>query len=443
MTIGAYEVLSDWSEYNLKWTSNVSVSSTCASSFQTNANATSSNPLYAQFNITSLVKKWYIDESPNYGVAIKYMSGNASTLNIKTRENSGFHTSLIIGYNMDPIPISSGTYFLKNAELDKYVQIDDNDSNNNYSTEGAILELWTGNGANYQKWVFEYLHNGYYKVKSSHSNKVISVDYNYLNSDAHALVQETYNGSHRQQWSVLITPNGMYKIKPRSSENYSTDWVMCAGNGIIGNGRNVEQREYSNNADYKDEWIIINISNSYGCQTHRVLTQNQQSAINCHGYAMQRDDSPWYVDYGTGTIAWCHRTEEYVYSIQTLNATIKHNADVCIKLDFEEWLTESGYSWRYEPYFCSNGESVELNTNEYRVVLRYGINYVYGYIFHDYHFWYQTYDGTWSNKHGQYSEVNLGSGVNPFTTGTTGWALANYSDFYDGEIFSYIITIYE
>ena len=31
---------------------------------------------------------------------------------------------------------------------------------------------------------------------------------------------------------------------------------MCIGEGIGGNGRNVEQREYSNNNIFKDEWII-------------------------------------------------------------------------------------------------------------------------------------------------------------------------------------------
>lgn len=32
---------------------------------------------------------------------------------------------------------------------------------------------------------------------------------------------------------------------------------MAAGDGIGANGRNVEQRDYTNNSDYKDEWYVL------------------------------------------------------------------------------------------------------------------------------------------------------------------------------------------
>ena len=74
---------------------------------------------------------------------------------------------------------------------------------------------------------------------------------------------------------------------------------------------------------------------------------------------------------------------------------------------------------------------------------------------YDYHFRYQTYDVRWANKHGQTPSDPLDYGITPFSTGTSGWGLNlgqqlypdgqtiehNYSDFYDSEIFSYIITV--
>lgn len=59
----------------------------------------------------------------------------------------------------------------------------------------------------------------------------------------------------------------------------------------------------------------------------------------------------------------------------------------------------------------------------------------------DYHFWYQTSDGQWSDKHGGGVEESLGAGITPFSTGTDGWNLGNWDDFYCGEIYAYIITV--
>ena len=287
MDIGAYEILSNWNESTVTWNSNTSISSTCQSTFRTLGSATLLNSLYATLDITDSIKAWYSGERNNYGIAIKYDSGYANNLQIRTRENVDYHTTLIVNYTTG-LNINNGTYFIRNGHLEKYVQIDDGDSNNNYNTEGAILELWTGTGASFQKWIFEYLHNGYYKIISYQSGKVISVQSGYENTGNHALRQETYNGSFRQQWSITRTASHKFKIKPRSSEAYSTDWVMCCGEGIGGNGRNVEQREYSDNAVFKDEWelyhersfVFYGISDNDSSHDHQTCLINVESMVN-------------------------------------------------------------------------------------------------------------------------------------------------------------------
>lgn len=154
------------------------------------------------------------------------------------------------------LPFSEGVYYIKNAELDNYIQIDNNEAPQ-YDESGAFLELWGLDEGDYQKWNLVYLGDGYYKIESVISGLVISVQSDETNSDEVKLVQEDYAGLDRQQWAFEETNSGSYIIRPRSGESYTKDWCMAAGDGLItANGRNVEQREYSNNSDYKDAWIL-------------------------------------------------------------------------------------------------------------------------------------------------------------------------------------------
>ena len=65
----------------------------------------------------------------------------------------------------------------------------------------------------------------------------------------------------------------------------------------------------------------------------------------------------------------------------------------------------------------------------------------------DYHFWYQTYDGTWANKHGDEEPVHLGNDT-LYTNNSSGWALSFegmapgvYNNFYDSDIYVYVISL--
>lgn len=252
MVIGAYEVLSDWQENSVSWNSGVSLSATRLSTYLAYDSATMLSPSYAQLDITQAALSWYSGHTDNYGIAIKYESGDATTMLIKTRENSGFHTSLIVDYSLSPIIIDNGNYYIINGNFEKYAQVATSDSINGFVSEGAAIELQNGDGYEYQRWSFEYLHNGYYKIKSLISGKVISVQYGFEGSSLYSLDQETYTGSYRQQWCITQTTSGKYKVKPRSSEIYNADFVMCAAT----NGLSVYQYLYINDNDFNDEWII-------------------------------------------------------------------------------------------------------------------------------------------------------------------------------------------
>ncbi len=82
------------------------------------------------------------------------------------------------------------------------MQIDNNDSGNNFGTNGAFMELWGYSGKDEQRWRFTYLNNGYYKIESVISGKVLAVKAGNENVDGEALIQENYSGATRQQWNL-------------------------------------------------------------------------------------------------------------------------------------------------------------------------------------------------------------------------------------------------
>lgn len=415
--VAAYQILSNWYESNVTWNSSPSMSQTQLGSDYALGGATSTNPSTISLDITSLAKKWYSEESSNYGIACKHIGGTSSTVLFKSWESYSERATLTIDYNLDSLIISNGMYFIKNGHLDKYIQIDDGDSGNNYNTEGAILELWTGTGVSFQKWIFEYLHNGYYKIKSYRSGKVISVQSGYENTGARALRQETYTGSYRQQWSITLTSHGMYKIKPRSSEGYSTDWVMCCGEGIGGNGRNVEQREYSNNAIYKDEWIIEMLLPLSGYELDydtSIWSGSPSNYNNCYAYALNNQVYP-----GTNNIWLMQQPGEYYGSqITSIDADeiieavkndfIKYNQDYGLNVSF---ITGPNNSSLDANFICPAGTyKVALVLSSY-----------------DYHWYRQDSDGYWSHKRGNTPITRLDNSgnliVDPRTANRDGYSI--------------------
>ena len=329
INVGAYQIMENWSESSVSWSSNINVSNVRLSNAYTYASATESNPEYVILGIGDAAKSWYSRSTNNYGIAVKYENGNASTVLMKSWESHAERTTMTIDYSMDELIVKEGTYFIKNGHLDKYIQIDDGDSDNSYATEDAILEVWTGTGVSFQKWIFEYLHNGYYKIKSYRSGKVISVKEGNEDESNDALVQQIYDGSDRQQWKITSTSSGKYKIKAKSSENYSTDRVMCIGEGIGGNGRNVEQREYSNNNTFKDEWylekvdatvklIAVNetdiIRNSFFDDVANIITTVRTNDISSNYYeGIGKDLMIHYLDNSKIVFAHTHGEQNKIY----------------------------------------------------------------------------------------------------------------------------------
>ena len=155
-----------------------------------------------------------------------------------------------------------GTYFIQNRHYGKYIQVDDNDAPN-YSNNGGVMEQWSFDGENYQRWNFTHVGNGYYKITSVISGYAITVPSGKETNDNVDLVLQSYTGSNNQKWKIVLTSHESYKIKAKSSEGYtSKDLVMRVNvQGLhSADGLNIQQRAYSNDDDYKDEWDLFKIN---------------------------------------------------------------------------------------------------------------------------------------------------------------------------------------
>jgi hypothetical protein len=110
-----------------------------------------------------LIHQWYAGGS-NCGIGLKYETGSNSEVIIHSYESSNHRAYYTIYYNVITPVIENGTYFLKNKETDRFVDIE-----NQELEEGKYIHQWDLNGDNSQRWKFTYTHKGnYYVVKSVH-----------------------------------------------------------------------------------------------------------------------------------------------------------------------------------------------------------------------------------------------------------------------------------
>ena len=251
LDIGLYLVYVDWLESTLTW--NVANQNTWmgiipsqlgSATLTASSSITETTPGLASINVTDLVQAWYAGMD-NFGMALKYEGGSNGSVILKSWD-AGEDTAAYyeITYTTSNLLINNGTYRIRNLEYsDKYMQIDDQ----NTVVDGAFMELWDENDYDNQKWVFEYLHNGYYKITSAETGKALTAP----NNADDSLTQTDYSLDDEQLWKVTLAGTNLFKLSPKSNTSY----YMAAGDGVFtSDGRNVEMR--TSQSDNKDEWII-------------------------------------------------------------------------------------------------------------------------------------------------------------------------------------------
>ena len=146
----------------------------------------------------------------------------------------------------------SGIWLFNNVKYDKqFIHINDNNGTNQ---EGEIIELHNYNKYWALRWYIISVGNGYYKIESLISDKVLTAPTGYNND---IVTQTDYAGLNTQQWKFIEQSDGTYKISPRSNLNF----FLAAGNESSVSDQNLEIRTAQ--SDKRDKWNLIDINYQY------------------------------------------------------------------------------------------------------------------------------------------------------------------------------------
>ena len=268
LDIGLYRCMHSWGEYSLTWnTANSWDNKGLSSSRSALATATAvsgigaTNPRTITFSITPLVKQWYAGGT-NYGVGLKYETGSNISVIIHSYESTSIYRAYYeITYNEITPIIENGIYYQKNKETNRYVDIEIS------MTEGAYIHQWDYHGGKSQRWIFTYTHNdNYYTIKADNSSTTfyLGVKNDSTATDARTILRSgldsngTKTISDGMLWGISTTSSGAYKIRAITGESGGNDRVLAVGWYLFNvNGIDVDQRDYVNDTNYKDEWYLI------------------------------------------------------------------------------------------------------------------------------------------------------------------------------------------
>ena len=175
---------------------------------------TFTNPGYAEglVNIT-----WGADVAPPVGgryLVVNHNSGKAlevpgaNTNNGVQLDQNTFTNGLNQLWDINPVPVTFGgdiSYFTLVAAHDGVTM----DLNNYSYANGDAIQQWNGGTNTVEQWYFQYVTNGYFKIRSRWSNKLMSV-----NGAA------TGNGAQILQWDDTGTLDQQWRLIPASVTNY-------------------------------------------------------------------------------------------------------------------------------------------------------------------------------------------------------------------------------
>lgn len=175
---------------------------------------------------------------PSIALADAVVLGNEFSTNVLDEVNDTL--SVASNTNLE------GIYYFKNRETGRYMQPDNNGK--------TFMEQHNYSGNDQQKWQLIYdSSSGYYKIMNYYSGLYLTSP----NSSAanESIVEQSYSTTtaSRQLWSITYV-NGSYKIQSQAGE--ANNLVLAVGAGLNVNGVNIEQRTYTSDSSYRDEWLL-------------------------------------------------------------------------------------------------------------------------------------------------------------------------------------------
>ena len=209
------------------------------------ANYSSSNPEWISAN----------DGIANVNVETGAVTGEAPgkvtiTLTVTIDDTDYRHS-----YELCVMFIPEGTYFIGNGESNKYIDIEDQTMAN-----GTTIHQWEFHGGDTQRWVFTYQPDGTYTIHSANSETryYLGVSGDSIANDQPVVLRtgEIGNG---MKWNVVLTDSGAFKLIPLTGEANDRVLALYVGllSSVTANGNILRQRDYSDDNNYKDEWMLF------------------------------------------------------------------------------------------------------------------------------------------------------------------------------------------
>lgn len=119
---------------------------------------------------------------------------------------------------------------------------------------GANVQIYQNNGSDAQKWIVNYLGNGYYEISAFNSGKALDISCGGKGNGSNVQIYNE-NGTDAQKWIIRDAGQGYYYIITANSGNY-----LDIRNGDISNGQNVQM--YSPNGSNAQKFKFISVAST-------------------------------------------------------------------------------------------------------------------------------------------------------------------------------------
>ena len=193
-------------------------------------------------------KYTFVSLSNNYCIDVP--SANASNgVKLQVYENNNSDAQKFYLNDRNPMQgkqsIEDGAYRII-TPLDNMKAFDITDG---LSTDGSEIQLWDNDGFSQQKFEIIYVGDGYYKIKSKLSDKVLTVESEVPNLYS-TITQEQDNDLDTQKWIINDLGNGLYNIISKCENLYITN------NDVPQNGDKLSIQRNKNSTS--QSFILIN-----------------------------------------------------------------------------------------------------------------------------------------------------------------------------------------
>lgn len=367
-TVNLHDTLSTWNESTITYSTKPSIISTPESS-----NTISESGWYL-FSITDLFTNWLRSAlgeggfSLNYGFALATDTTGVSSRHFASANSTNFLPSIVFNYSEDT-SITDGAYYIRSKYSNLYL-----DTEQDMAANGNVIQ-YGFHGNDNQVWVVKYQSDGYYKLYSPwyDETKCLDVESDPTQNGSNVDVYDDVEGDYIL-FKIVSNNDGTYRIVSKWSENQKVLDVCGPSTAATAN---IQIWEYVG-AD-QQKWYFEPVSNGAA-----IAYRSNGYETNCLGYALELQE--WV------TIDYEGQDVEETYSMisQYITETLNRG---CRRLS--------------SPYST-------IESSEYRVALRTGVEYVGYRVIYDYHLMVQTNTGGWAHKQGSGDPEYLGI-VNPKT----------------------------